>query len=152
MRCDPRFDYARATHTVERRSDTEILFVGRSGARELVLRLHLLPWFGAIAVDGRVVRDGPYIFTAGVTAGIDGALSLAADLRGRSVAEFIQLYIAYAPEPPFNSGTPETASPGVLEAARRAGEDLAARRLATAQRIHARLGIVDRVGQPPRVP
>jgi GH15 family glucan-1,4-alpha-glucosidase len=39
MRCDPRFDYARATHTVERRSDTEILFVGRSGACELVLRL-----------------------------------------------------------------------------------------------------------------
>jgi GH15 family glucan-1,4-alpha-glucosidase len=39
MRCDPRFDYARATHTVERRSDTEILFVGRAGARELALRL-----------------------------------------------------------------------------------------------------------------
>ena len=39
MRCEPRFDYARATHTVERRSDTEILFVGRSGVRELVLRL-----------------------------------------------------------------------------------------------------------------
>jgi GH15 family glucan-1,4-alpha-glucosidase len=39
MRCDPRFDYARATHTVERCSDTEILFVGRSDARELVLRL-----------------------------------------------------------------------------------------------------------------
>ena len=39
MRCDPRFDYARATHTVERRGDKEVLFVGRSGARELVLRL-----------------------------------------------------------------------------------------------------------------
>jgi GH15 family glucan-1,4-alpha-glucosidase len=39
MRCDPRFDYARATHTVDRRSDTEILFVGRSGAGELALRL-----------------------------------------------------------------------------------------------------------------
>jgi GH15 family glucan-1,4-alpha-glucosidase len=39
MRCDPRFDYARATHTVERRADTELLFVGRAGARELVLRL-----------------------------------------------------------------------------------------------------------------
>ena len=39
MRCDPRFDYARATHTVERRSDTEVLFVGRSGDGELVLRL-----------------------------------------------------------------------------------------------------------------
>ena len=39
MRCDPRFDYARATHTVDRRSDTEVLFVGRSGAGELALRL-----------------------------------------------------------------------------------------------------------------
>src|SRR5262244_2583462 len=39
MRCDPRFDYARATHTTERRSDMEVLFVGRSGDRELVLRL-----------------------------------------------------------------------------------------------------------------
>jgi GH15 family glucan-1,4-alpha-glucosidase len=39
MRCDPRFDYARATHTVEQRGDTEVLFVGRAGARELTLRL-----------------------------------------------------------------------------------------------------------------
>src|SRR2546422_1739863 len=39
MRCDPRFDYARATHMAERRSDTEVLFVGRSGGGELVLRL-----------------------------------------------------------------------------------------------------------------
>jgi GH15 family glucan-1,4-alpha-glucosidase len=39
MRCEPRFDYARATHTVERRGDTEVLFVGRSGDGELVLRL-----------------------------------------------------------------------------------------------------------------
>src|SRR5438128_11804126 len=39
MRCDPRFDYARATHTTERRSDTEVLFLGRSGDGELVLRL-----------------------------------------------------------------------------------------------------------------
>ena len=39
MRCDPRFDYGRATHTVERRSDTEVLFIGRSGDGELVLRL-----------------------------------------------------------------------------------------------------------------
>src|SRR5262245_50139163 len=39
MRCDPRFDYARAPHTVERRGDMEVLFLGRAGARELVLRL-----------------------------------------------------------------------------------------------------------------
>src|SRR6185295_1154989 len=38
MRCAPRFDYARATHTVDRRSDTEVVFIGRSGASELVLR------------------------------------------------------------------------------------------------------------------
>src|SRR5262249_14009977 len=39
MRCDPRFDYARAPHTAERRSDTEVLFFGRSGDSELVVRL-----------------------------------------------------------------------------------------------------------------
>src|SRR5712691_3387264 len=39
MRCDPRFDYARATHSVERRSDREVLFIGRGGAGELALRL-----------------------------------------------------------------------------------------------------------------
>jgi hypothetical protein len=39
MRCDPRFDYARATHRAERRSETEVLFVGRSGDSELALRL-----------------------------------------------------------------------------------------------------------------
>src|SRR5436305_6112798 len=39
MRCDPRFDYARDTHTADRRSDTEVLFRGRSGDGELVLRL-----------------------------------------------------------------------------------------------------------------
>ena len=101
---------------------------------------HLLPLFGAIAVDARVVRDGSILFAAGVTAGIDGALQLAADLRGQAAAERIQLDIAYAPEPPFNSGTPETAPPSVLVAARQAGEELAARRMATARRIGARIG------------
>jgi cyclohexyl-isocyanide hydratase len=109
---------------------------------------HLLPLFGALPVNERVVRDGSYLFTAGVTAGIDGALRLVADLRGQAAAEFIQLYIAYAPEPPFDSGTPETAPPAVLEAARRAGDDLTARRLATARRVSARLGVADRGAGP----
>ena len=39
MRCDPRFDYARSPHTAELQSDTEVIFVGRAEARELVLRL-----------------------------------------------------------------------------------------------------------------
>lgn len=102
---------------------------------------HLLPLFGAIAVDERVVRDGEYVFAAGVTAGLDAALRLAADLRGRAAAERIQLDIAYAPEPPFESGTPGTAPAAVLDAARQAGSGLAARRLATARRIGTTLGV-----------
>ena len=67
---------------------------------------HLLPLFGAIPLNERVVVDGSYVSAAGVTAGIDGALRLAAELRGDNSARLIQLYTAYAPEPPFNSGTP----------------------------------------------
>lgn len=102
---------------------------------------HLLPFYGAIAIDERVVRDGSYLFAAGVTAGIDAALRLAADLRGQAAAERIQLDIAYAPEPPFQSGTPGTAPAAVLDAALQAGKGLAARRLETARRIGARLGV-----------
>ena len=67
---------------------------------------HLLPSFGAIPVDERVVVDGDWIFAAGVTAGIDAALRLAAEVRGVPTAQRIQLKIAYAPEPPFHSGSP----------------------------------------------
>ena len=80
---------------------------------------HLLPYFGATPVDERVVVDGNWVFAAGVTAGIDGALRLAAKLRGEETAQAIQLYMAYAPEPPFNSGTPETAPASILDRARR---------------------------------
>jgi len=67
---------------------------------------HLLPYFGATPVNERVVVDGSWVFAAGVTAGIDGAMRLAAELRGEEAAQAIQLYMVYAPEPPFNSGTP----------------------------------------------
>ena len=72
---------------------------------------HLLPLFGAIPVNERVVVDGDWVFAAGVTAGIDGALRLAAELRGDAAAQAIQLHMVYAPEPPFDAGTPETAPP-----------------------------------------
>jgi cyclohexyl-isocyanide hydratase len=101
----------------------------------------LLPYFGASPVDERVVADGNMIFAAGVTAGIDGALFLAAELRGKEAAEVVQLAIAYAPEPPFNSGRPDTAPPAVLAAAERSVAALAARRKQTARRIAQRLGI-----------
>ena len=101
----------------------------------------LLPYFGAIPVDARVVHDGDWIFAAGVTSGIDGALTLAAALRGEDAAKAIQLYMVYAPEPPFDSGTPATAPPAILAQARRAVADMTRRREATARRIGARLGI-----------
>jgi cyclohexyl-isocyanide hydratase len=102
---------------------------------------HLLPYFGAIPVDERVVVDGDWIFAAGVTAGIDGALRLVAEVRGIPAAQRIQLDIAYAPEPPFQSGTPQTAPREIVEAARRDMAELIARREATARRAAARLGV-----------
>ena len=103
--------------------------------------LHLLPYFGATTMTERVVADGNWVFAAGVTAGIDGALRVAAELRGEKVAQVIQLGMAYAPEPPFSSGTPESAPPEVLAEARDAGKELAARRLETARRVAARFGL-----------
>ena len=102
---------------------------------------HLLPFFGAIPVNERVVVDGSYVFSAGVTAGIDGALRLAAELRGDATAQAIQLHMAYAPEPPFNSGTPETAPPAILQHARQSMQDITTRREVTARRVAARLGV-----------
>jgi cyclohexyl-isocyanide hydratase len=92
-------------------------------------------------VNERVVVDGSWVFAAGVTAGIDGALRLAAELRGDDAARAIQLYMAYAPEPPFDSGTPETAPAAILAQARRSVADITAKREATARRAAARLGI-----------
>jgi cyclohexyl-isocyanide hydratase len=102
---------------------------------------HLLPYFGAIPVNERVVVDGGWVFAAGVTAGIDGALCLAAELRGDEAAQAIQLEMVYAPEPPFNSGTPETAPAAILEQARQSRRALTAQREETARRVAAKLGI-----------
>ena len=103
--------------------------------------MHLLPFFGATAVNERVVVDGNIVFAAGVTAGIDGALRVAAELRGAEVAQSIQLQIAYAPEPPFSSGTPETAPPAVLEGVRLSYRAITEQRERTTRRIAERLGI-----------
>jgi cyclohexyl-isocyanide hydratase len=103
---------------------------------------HLLSFFGAIPVNERVVVDGAWVFAAGVTAGIDGALRLAAELRGEETAQAIQLHMAYAPEPPFNSGRPETAPVEVLEQVRRSVRAITAQREQTARRFATKLGIV----------
>lgn len=101
---------------------------------------HLLPLYGAEAVDARVVKDGRFLFAAGVTAGIDGALRLAAELRSVETAQRIQLQIAYAPEPPFQSGRPDQAPPEVLEATMRAMAARTARRTAAAEDYAASRG------------
>ena len=67
---------------------------------------HLLAALGAIPVHERVVSDGKLMTGGGVTAGIDFALTLVAELAGREVAEAIQLNLEYAPAPPFDAGHP----------------------------------------------
>ena len=102
---------------------------------------HLLPFFGAIPVDERVVIDGNWVFAAGVTAGIDGALRLVAELRGDAAAQAIQLHMVYAPEPPFDAGTPDSAPPEIVAAMRESVKGVTAQREATARRVAERLGI-----------
>ena len=77
---------------------------------------------GARYVEQRVVEQGKIITAAGVSAGIDMALTLAARIAGDEIAQAIQLYIEYDPQPPFDSGSPSKAPASVLELARRAGE------------------------------
>jgi cyclohexyl-isocyanide hydratase len=74
----------------------------------------LLPLFGAEPVDERVVIDRNRITGGGVTAGIDFGLTLLAHLTGDDNAMSTQLIIEYAPEPPFQAGTPEQAAPDVV--------------------------------------
>ena len=69
----------------------------------------LLPVFGATPAEGRIVRDRNRITAGGVTAGIDFGLSLVGRLRDRQYAECVQLMAQYAPEPPYDAGTPEKA-------------------------------------------
>ena len=76
--------------------------------------MEFLPLFGAIPVDERVVIDRNRITAAGVTAGIDFALLLAAELRGAVVAKAIQLSIEYDPHPPF-AGHPRDADPQLVD-------------------------------------
>lgn len=73
-----------------------------------------LALFGAIPDPARVARDGNILTGGGVTAGIDFALTLAAEIVGPQGAQAIQLALEYAPAPPFDSGRPETAPPEVL--------------------------------------
>lgn len=75
----------------------------------------ILAEFGAIPVKDRVVTDGNLITGGGVTAGIDFGLSILAEMRGDNYARTVQLQAKYAPAPPFDAGTPESAGPFLTE-------------------------------------
>ncbi|HET9619334.1 MAG TPA: DJ-1/PfpI family protein [Pseudolabrys sp.] len=99
-----------------------------------------LPLLGAIPVREQVVVDGNVVTGAGVTSGIDFALRLAAILEGEKVAREIQLQIEYEPEPPFDSGSPERASPETLATVKARLAKLGEERRAVAARVGRKLG------------
>jgi cyclohexyl-isocyanide hydratase len=78
------------------------------------MSLDLLPVVGAIPISERVVVDRNRITGAGVTAGIDFGLVVAAHLFGEEAARAIQLMMEYDPAPPFDSGSPRTASAALV--------------------------------------
>ena len=114
------------------------LLRGRRAACHWAWRDLLTP-FGAIPDPGRVVRDGHIITGGGVTAGIDFALSVVAELTDPETAQAIQLQIEYAPAPPFDAGLPESASPAVLARVRERIASMAARRRDAVAAAAARL-------------
>lgn len=78
------------------------------------IALKLLSNFGAIPVSSRVVESGKIITAAGVSAGIDMGLKLAALLSDETTAKVVQLMMEYDPQPPFNCGSVAKASPDVV--------------------------------------
>lgn len=80
--------------------------------------MELLPVVGAIPVDQRVVVDRNRITGGGVTAGLDIALTIAAQIAGRETAEAIQLGLEYDPHPPFQSGHPRVADRALVNRVR----------------------------------
>jgi transcriptional regulator GlxA family with amidase domain len=80
------------------------------------LAVDLLAEFGAIVADERVVFDGKYVTAAGVSAGIDMALTLVAAIAGDQTAQAIQLGIEYDPHPPFDAGSSSKAPADIVSA------------------------------------
>jgi putative intracellular protease/amidase len=82
------------------------------------LALDELRQFGVTPVSQRVVMDGKFITTAGVSAGIDMALGLAGRIGGKDLAQAIQLGIEYDPQPPYSAGSPGKAPPDLVASMR----------------------------------
>lgn len=94
--------------------------------------------FGAEPVRARVVRDGRLFTGGGVTAGIDFALTVLAEIAGDALAQAVQLGIEYDPAPPFDAGSPDRAPDGVRAAVDKRFESRLADFRAAAERIPPR--------------
>ena len=93
------------------------LLAGYRATSHWCVRDAVLPLLGAVPVDERVVFDRNRVTAAGISAGLDFALALAARLRGDDYARTSQLVAEYAPRPPFDAGTPSAAGPAITRAA-----------------------------------
>ncbi len=120
-------DWIRAAHETSTWTTsvcTGSLLLGAAGVLEGLeatshwLDIQELERYGARPTDRRVVEQGKVITGAGVSSGIDMALTLAAHIAGEEVAKAIQLGIEYDPQPPFDSGSTSTASPETIELVR----------------------------------
>jgi putative intracellular protease/amidase len=121
---DPIVDWIRSAHehtTYTTSVCTGSLLLGAAGLLEGKLATthwlsyEILESYGAIATEQRVVREGKIFTAAGVSAGIDLALTLVAELADEGTAQALQLAIEYDPQPPFDSGAPSKADPGIRE-------------------------------------
>lgn len=115
------------------------LLEGKRAATHWMSR-NLLEAFGATPVADRVVIDGNVITGGGVTAGIDFALQIAAEVLGEEGAKAIQLSIEYNPQPPFSAGSPAGAGQAIVAQLQKASAAAQAQREAAVRQAAKRLG------------
>jgi cyclohexyl-isocyanide hydratase len=108
----------------------------------------LLSEFAVIPDAARVVRDGNVITGGGVTAGIDMALTVMAEIAGIDYAQTVQLALEYAPEPPFDSGRPERARTEIVAAAQKRLDVIRTERAAAVHRAAESLAMGGRETSP----
>jgi transcriptional regulator GlxA family with amidase domain len=125
--CDPIVDWVKAVHprtTYTTSVCTGALILGAGGLLDgLDATTHWYAYdelakYGATPTEERVVHRGKIWTAAGVSAGIDLALTLVAETHGPAIAQAIQLGIEYDPQPPFDAGAPSKAPPEILELVR----------------------------------
>ena len=130
MTDDRTLDWIRSVHATSQWTTsvcTGSLLLGAAGLLDgLTATTHwasseLLETTGAKYVEQRVVEHGKIMMGAGVSAGIDMALTLVARMFGDDYAKAIQLGIEYDPQPPFDCGSPSKAGPEFVELLRAMG-------------------------------